>query len=102
MTSTPFPVASRAAAASSSTTLGATPAAEALPAPDDHAVIGFLQRWYAYGGGRSEDILVEFGLSTTQFFTRAKDLLESKAVRVDPAVADAMLTVCRKRLWLGQ
>ncbi|MFC7955473.1 DUF3263 domain-containing protein [Rhodococcoides kroppenstedtii] len=101
MTSTPFPVASRAAA-SRSTMLGATPAAETLPAPDDQLVVAFLQRWYAYGGGRSEDILVEFGLSTTQFFTRARDLLESKAVRVDPALAEAMLTVCRKRLWLGQ
>ena len=98
VTRTPFPAASR------STTPGAAPLSTdpTDPSETDLAMVAFLRRWYVYGGGRAEDILVEFGLTPHEFFGRVKVLLENGVRVTDRALVEPMLTVCRKRLWLGQ
>jgi hypothetical protein len=70
---------------------------------DDAALIDFGQRWYPFGGGAAESIFVEFGLSSGEFFGRLQKLLKGPTQNgMDPAVVADMLTVCRKRLWLGE
>lgn len=72
------------------------------PSDGDLAMIAFLRRWYVYGGGRAEDILVEFGIAPVDYFGRVRTLLETGSPVTDRTVSDGMLAVCRKRLWLGQ
>ncbi|MGU3437462.1 hypothetical protein ACNHUS_31185 [Actinomycetes bacterium M1A6_2h] len=81
----------------------AEPGPDPLSLADDAALIDFGQRWYPFGGGAAESIFVEFGLSSSEFFSRLQKLLTGQLHRgMDPAVVSDMLTVCRKRLWLGE
>jgi hypothetical protein len=63
--------------------------------------VGFLYRWYLYGGGAVEDIFVEYGLTEREFFGRLLSTLEnSPDARFERSVVDAMRRVCRARLWV--
>ncbi|MCZ4516879.1 DUF3263 domain-containing protein [Rhodococcus ruber] len=42
------------------------------------AMLDFVLRWGPYGGGRDEDILVEFGLTSPAFFERVLTLLAAQ------------------------
>ncbi|WP_188545186.1 DUF3263 domain-containing protein [Rhodococcoides trifolii] len=76
---------------------------ESTSLADGAALLDFGQRWYPFGGGAAESIFVEFGLSSSEFFGRLRTLLTGPSSRgMDPAVVADMLTVCRKRLWLGE
>lgn len=44
------------------------------------AMLEFARRWCPYGGGRDEDILVDFGLCAPAFFERILCILESPLI----------------------
>lgn len=98
VTRIPFPAAHRAGV-DTSALLSADPHS---PSTDDLAMIDFLRRWHVYGGGRADDIMVGFGLAPSEYFRRVRMLLEAGIHETDRTAIDAMLAVCRKRLWLGQ
>lgn len=42
------------------------------------AMLDFALRWSPYGGGRDEDILVEFGITSHAFFERVLTMLATQ------------------------
>lgn len=69
----------------------------------DDEILDFLYRWQTYGAGPVEDIFVQLGLSTHEFFSRAADLLAgTESGRCAPAITVEMQRTCRARLWTGQ
>lgn len=65
-------------------------------------MLDFARYWAPYGGGPAEDIMVQFGLTSTQFFTRLQLLLEPGTLPAsfDADTRDELLAGCRRRLWL--
>lgn len=63
-------------------------------------MLEFAVRWHPYGGGEAGDILVEFGLSGRDFFTRLSTLLSTRslAAGLDPDTLAALRATCRRRL----
>lgn len=64
---------------------------------DEREVLDFARRWYPYGGGEADDILVTFGIDDTVFFTRVIKLLERHPKCIDETIATAILQVARAR-----
>lgn len=64
------------------------------------AMLEFALRWQPYGGGDSGDILIEFGLTGRDFFTRLLALLDSCSVaaNLDPVMRAAITMTCHQRL----
>lgn len=68
--------------------------------PADHAeIVDFARRWYPYGGGTAEDILVEFGIGEREYFRRLAEIID-RLPSSDPesAVFAAMRSVAANRL----
>lgn len=67
-------------------------------------MIDFATRWMPYGGGPAEDIVVGFGISPAQFFTRLQELLQgpNRPIELDRVATGALLQICKRRLWLGE
>jgi len=64
------------------------------------AMLKFASRWQPYGGGDPGDILIEFGLTDRDFFTRLSTLLDTRSLvaGLDPATLAAIRATCRLRL----
>jgi hypothetical protein len=60
---------------------------------DRSRMLGFAQRWNAYGGGDVEDIMVEFGISETEYFTRLQHILADAPELVDEPTRHAINAV---------
>lgn len=45
--------------------------------PDTSRILSYAARWYRWGGGRAEDIFVEFGISPDTFCRRVLALTET-------------------------
>ncbi|OZE26827.1 DUF3263 domain-containing protein [Rhodococcus sp. 05-2254-6] len=45
----------------------------------DRAILDFALKWLPWGGGSDEDIMVGFGLSAVQFYSRLQAFLDSGA-----------------------
>jgi hypothetical protein len=71
---------------------------------EDDRMVNFALRWLPYGGGPAEDIIVEFGLSSREFFTRLDAVLRGPACpsRLDSNAVAALLEVCRRRLRMNE
>ena len=67
-------------------------------------MVAFALRWMPYGGGPAEEILVDFGIAPRTYFTRLHELLTDSAspVELEQTRIDALLEVCRRRLWLDE
>ncbi|WP_040525513.1 DUF3263 domain-containing protein [Gordonia effusa] len=59
-------------------------------------LIDFARRWFPYGGGSNEDILIQFGISEHEYFRRLREALTMR--RLDPAIASAIEAVAIRRL----
>jgi hypothetical protein len=65
----------------------------------DDDIVAFAMRWRHWGGGSAEDIFVQFGMSSDQYFRRLYSRLETVSVRVvSRAEAEQLRAICRKRL----
>lgn len=42
-------------------------------------ILGFARRWYLFGGGSAEDILVEFGVTEHEYFRRLGAVLDTQS-----------------------
>lgn len=42
-------------------------------------ILGFARRWYLFGGGSAEDILVEFGITEHEYFRRLGAVLDTQS-----------------------
>ncbi len=59
-------------------------------------LVAFATRWHTFGGGEADDIMVTFGLTERDYFTR---LLEALATAdLDTATRAAITEVARRRL----
>lgn len=52
----------------------------ATPPGSDKQMVAFAHRWMPYGGTADDEILVEFGLTPTQFYLRVIEILEKRDV----------------------
>lgn len=68
--------------------------------PVDHAeMVDFARRWYPYGGGTAEDILVEFGIGEHEYFRRLTEIIDGlQPADQDVVVYAAMRSVAADRL----
>ncbi|OZC57157.1 hypothetical protein CH289_04545 [Rhodococcus sp. RS1C4] len=66
----------------------------------DKPILDFALKWLPWGGGPDEDIMVEFGLSTVQFYSRLQALLDSstRAPNLDKTVVDELYRLCNTYL----
>lgn len=64
------------------------------------SMLEFAVRWCPYGGGEPGDILVEFGLTDQDYFTRLSTLLTTRslATGLDQATLAALRATCQHRL----
>lgn len=64
----------------------------------------FESRWYRLGGGPSEEIYSQFGMSDRAFFEQLHTLVDSDEAldRLGPRDAEVMRAVIRRRLWLAR
>ncbi|OLT35054.1 hypothetical protein BJF84_15900 [Rhodococcus sp. CUA-806] len=71
---------------------------------EDERMVDFVVRWLPYGGGPAEDIVVGFGISPREFFTRLDVLLRGPACpqHLDRATVAALLTICSRRSRIDQ
>lgn len=66
---------------------------------DQAELLDFALRWYPYGGGTAEDILVEFGISEHEYFRRLSLIIDSlQPADPDAAAYAAMKSVVTDRL----
>jgi len=68
----------------------------------DDTIVRYLYSRHLHGGGGQDEILLRFGLSEREFFSRATILLEEKigTGQYSSAAINAMQRVCRARLWV--
>jgi hypothetical protein len=69
-----------------------------IPPDEAERMLDFARRWYPYGGGSAEDILVEFGIGERDYFKRLTDVLDAQAGPDGDAVVAAIREVCTRRL----
>jgi hypothetical protein len=70
-----------------------------IPPDEAERMLEFARRWYPYGGGSAEDILIEFGIGERDYFKRLTDVLEAREAGSDgDAVVAAIREVCTRRL----
>ncbi|KZF09413.1 MAG: DUF3263 domain-containing protein [Rhodococcus sp. (in: high G+C Gram-positive bacteria)] len=69
---------------------------------EQNRMLDFARLWAPHGGGPSEDIMVRFGLTSTEFFTRLQSLLEhdEQTELLTPGTRALVLACCRRRLWV--
>lgn len=46
---------------------------------EERRMLELARRWAPYGGVRSSDVLIEYGMSKTQFYTRVRGILHRVA-----------------------
>lgn len=79
------------------------PTAASYAAGTEARIVEFGRRWYPYGGGPAEDILVEFGWAPVRFFTELETVLTDRPPMGLPTdVRTSMLQICRNRRWIGE
>lgn len=59
-------------------------------------LVAFARRWLPYGGGSRGDILVEFGLTEDEYFTRLLAVLPEAGL--DPTTTTHLHTLATRRL----
>ena len=64
-------------------------------------ILDFARRWYHYGGGSAEDILVEFGITEHEYFHRLGAVLDTRSFDPDDKEIDAIRVVVAARLTPG-
>ncbi|TJZ76054.1 DUF3263 domain-containing protein [Rhodococcus oryzae] len=65
---------------------------------NDH-LLAFALKWRHWGGGSAGDILVEFGITPTDYFQRLRDYLHSGAApKLPEHVVHQLDTLCITRL----
>ncbi|MCK0516027.1 DUF3263 domain-containing protein [Williamsia sp. DF01-3] len=70
-----------------------------IPPDEVERMLDFARRWYPYGGGSADDILVEFGIGERDYFERLTDVLDTdQAGGHDQSVVTAIRQVCTRRL----
>ena len=64
-------------------------------------LLTFAKKWRHWGGGSAEDILVEFGLSPSEYFRQLQTLLDERngaAAHLPLAVHEQLKLICQDRL----
>jgi hypothetical protein len=70
-----------------------------IPPDEAERMLDFARRWYPYGGGSAEDILVEFGIGERDYFKRLTGVLDAYEAGPDgDTVVAAIREVCTRRL----
>lgn len=62
------------------------------------AMLDFALRWSPYGGGRDEDILIEFGLIAPAFFERVLTMLATQPGVLEPRSERLVKSIALERL----
>ena len=62
-------------------------------------MIEFALLWRQWGGGPSEEILIKFGLVSSQYFERLESLL--LRINLAPETSEELLRICQHRRTLG-
>lgn len=71
--------------------------------PEAQELLDFEVRWYSLGGGPSQQIHEQFGMSDRDYFIRVNDLLEKEPPEtLSSVVVDRMRGVVRRRLWMAE
>lgn len=65
---------------------------------DQRRMLDFGLRWAEFGGGASEDIFVDFGVSDRVFFHRLGKLVSDSEVVDSEVIRAQLLDVCRSRI----
>ena len=60
-------------------------------------LVEFAQRWQPYGGGEPAEILLEFGLTEREYFTRLREAIHADP-GMDPYARNAINLVATYRL----
>lgn len=63
-------------------------------------LLSFAMRWHRYDGGEPEDILVEFGLTEVDYFTRLRDVVRNAGL--DDDMRNAMDRLAVRRLLIAR
>ncbi|WP_213573461.1 hypothetical protein [Rhodococcus sp. USK13] len=61
-------------------------------------MMAFAERWYRFGGGNPEDIMVEFGITEAVFFARLRQLLACSPELMSHPIGQAIDDVAAGRL----
>ena len=56
-------------------------------------ILGFARRWYPFGGGSAEDILLEFGITEHEYFRRLGAVLDTQSFDPRDRDIDAILSL---------
>lgn len=72
-------------------------AMNAVLTQEEKRMLDFAKRWYLYGGGDPEDIMVIFGVTPGVFYSRVEYLLARHPSCVGPSTLDAMVRVAQNR-----
>ncbi|WP_156045848.1 MULTISPECIES: DUF3263 domain-containing protein [Actinomycetes] len=64
---------------------------------EEKRMLDFAQRWYLYGGGDPEDIMVTFGVTPYVFYSRVEYLLARQPPCLSPSTLEAMYRVAQDR-----
>lgn len=65
---------------------------------EQHRMVTFALWWGPYGGGRADDIFVEFGIDTRTFFWRVAAAVLSPDSHLSAVQRAELLALCRRRL----
>lgn len=75
----------------------AVASSEGCLSPEQQRMLEFAVLWLDFGGGRSEDIFVKFGVSDRVFFGRLEVLVSQYPVPVTDSVKRRLIELCRIR-----
>lgn len=64
---------------------------------DDILILEYAFRWYRYGGGDAEDIMVEFGMDDHAFYARVIEILARHPEAYDRRTSAAMASIAWDR-----
>ncbi|MGW4773458.1 hypothetical protein ACWEO2_36165 [Nocardia sp. NPDC004278] len=66
---------------------------------DHERMLAFAVKWRHWNGGSAEDIFIEFGVDSTEFFRRLRQLLTGKRrPNITPPMIKELLSICDTRL----
>ncbi|NMN93998.1 hypothetical protein [Antrihabitans stalactiti] len=69
------------------------------PENTSRLMLDFACSWRRFGGGPDEDIMVRFGLTAPEYFSRLEGIVKAGHHNLDEQTATEILKVCRRRLW---
>ena len=61
-------------------------------------LLEYAMTWRHWGGGHAEEIFVQFGISSAEYFTRLELILREGHYRCPPRVRLELLELCRRKL----